>query len=195
MSDSGRAPHRFTSLLHAWNLGDEQALDELIPLVYAELRRMARRQMADERASHTLQTTALIHELYVRLVDVPGASIRDRPHFFATCARLMRHVLVDFARSRRYQKRGGGAVHVALDEALPAAMADPDLVALDAALEKLARVDARKGRVVELRFFGGLTIEETSDALGISAETVMRDWRFAKTWLLRELDVGTPHAG
>jgi RNA polymerase sigma factor (TIGR02999 family) len=107
----------------------------------------------------------------------------------------MRHVLVDFARSRRYQKRGGGAVHVALDEALPAAMADPDLVALDAALEKLARVDARKGRVVELRFFGGLTIEETSDALGISAETVMRDWRFAKTWLLRELDVGTPHAG
>jgi RNA polymerase sigma factor (TIGR02999 family) len=195
MSDSGRAPHRFTSLLHAWKLGDEQALDELIPLVYAELRRMARRQMADERASHTLQTTALIHELYVRLVDVPGASIRDRPHFFATCARLMRHVLVDFARSRRYQKRGGGAVHVALDEALPAAMADPDLVALDAALEKLARVDARKGRVVELRFFGGLTIEETSDALGISAETVMRDWRFAKTWLLRELDVGTPHAG
>jgi RNA polymerase sigma factor (TIGR02999 family) len=195
MSDSGRAPHRFTSLLHAWKLGDEQALDELIPLVYAELRRMARRQMADERASHTLQTTALIHELYVRLVDVPGASIRDRPHFFATCARLMRHVLVDFARSRRYQKRGGGAVHVALDEALPAAMADPDLVALDAALEKLARVDARKCRGVELRFFGGLTNEETSDAQGISAETVMRDWRFAKTWLLRELDVGTPHAG
>jgi RNA polymerase sigma-70 factor (ECF subfamily) len=185
-----------TALLRAWSSGDEQALDQLIPLVYDELRRVARRQMADERASHTLQTTALIHEVYVRLVDVSAASVKDRAHFFAICARLMRNVLVDFARSRQYQKRGGGAQHVPLDEALVmGSMADPDLVALDDALERLAAFDARKSQVVEMRFFGGMTVEETAEALGVSVDTVMRDWKLAKVWLLRALHSSAPHAG
>src|SRR5687768_915580 len=137
MPEPSPPPPQVTSLLHAWSQGDEAALQQLIPIVYEELRRVAKRQMASERPSHTLQTTALIHEVYVRLVDVPGTSIRNRAHFFAMCARLMRNVLVDFARSRQYQKRGGGAVHVALDEALHVtAMADPDLVAIDDALAR-----------------------------------------------------------
>lgn len=189
-------PPQVTSLLHAWSQGDEAALQQLIPIVYEELRRVAKRQMASERPSHTLQTTALIHEVYVRLVDVPSASIRNRAHFFAMCARLMRNVLVDFARSRQYQKRGGGAVHVTLDEALHVtANSDPDLVAIDDALARLSAVDRRKGQVVELRFFGGLSVEETAIALDISPETVMRDWKFAKSWLLRELDPEGPHGG
>jgi RNA polymerase sigma-70 factor, ECF subfamily len=188
-------PHHVTALLQAWSLGDEEALPQLIPIVYEELRRVARRHMAGERASHTLQTTALIHEVYVRLVDVRSAPVRNRAHFFATCARLMRNILVDFARSRRYQKRGGGALHVALDEALDvSSMSDPDLVSVDEALERLAKFDYRKSQVVELRFFGGLTVEETAEALAISAETVMRDWKLAKAWLLRELDPGRMHA-
>jgi RNA polymerase sigma factor (TIGR02999 family) len=188
-------PH-VTSLLQAWSQGDEAALDQLMPIVYDELRRVAQRHMAAERPSHTLQTTALIHEVYVRLVDVPGASIRNRSHFFALCARLMRNVLVDFARSRQYEKRGGGIPHVALDEALyVSTQPDPDLVAIDEALGRLATVDRRKSDVVELRFFGGLTVEETAEALAVSPETVMRDWKFAKAWLLRELDRGTPHGG
>lgn len=189
-------PPQVTSLLHAWSQGDEAALQQLIPIVYEELRRVAKRQMASERPSHTLQTTALIHEVYVRLVDVPSASIRNRAHFFAMCARLMRNVLVDFARSRQYQKRGGGAVHVTLDEALHVtANSDPGLVAIDDALARLSAVDRRKGQVVELRFFGGLSVEETAIALDISPETVMRDWKFAKSWLLRELDPEGPHGG
>jgi RNA polymerase sigma-70 factor, ECF subfamily len=178
-----------TSLLRAWGEGDQQALQQLIPIVYDELRRVASRHMAGERPSHILQTTALINEAYVRLVDLNGASIKNRNHFLALCATVMRNVLVDFARSRSYQKRGAGAVHVELDEALyvPAA-ADPNLVAIDEALERLAAVDARKSKVVELRFFGGLSVEETADALEISVETVMRDWKFAKSWLMRELD-------
>jgi len=188
MPVSPTPPSQVTSLLQAWSLGDEQALQQLIPLVYEELRRVAGRYMAGERASHTLQTTALIHEVYVRLVDVPSTSIRNRTHFFAICARLMRNVLVDFARSRGYEKRGGGAVHVALDEALHVSSTpDPDLVALDQALERLGAVDRRKSQVVELRFFGGLSVDETAEALEISPETVMRDWKFAKVWLLREL--------
>ena len=196
MPEPSQPPPQVTSLLHAWSQGDEAALQQLIPIVYEELRRVAKRQMASERPSHTLQTTALIHEVYVRLVDVPGTSIRNRAHFFAMCARLMRNVLVDFARSRQYQKRGGGAVHVALDEALHVtAMADPDLVAIDDALARLSAFDRRKGQVVELRFFGGLSVEETAIALDISPETVMRDWKFAKSWLLRELDPEGPHGG
>lgn len=189
MPDASPPPHQVTSLLQAWSQGDEAALQQLIPVVYEELRRVAQRHMASERPSHTLQTTALIHEVYVRLVDVPSASIRNRAHFFAMCARLMRNVLVDFARSRQYQKRGGGAVHVTLDEALHVSSTlDPDLVAIDEALTRLAAFDCRKGQVVELRFFGGLSVEETSIALDISPETVMRDWKFAKSWLLRDLD-------
>ena len=193
MSAPSPLPHQVTSLLQAWNQGDEEALQQLIPVVYDELRRVARRHMAGERPSHTLQTTALIHEVYVRLVDVPSATIRNRVHFFAICARLMRNILVDFARSRQYQKRGGGAVHVALDEALHvSSVPDPDLVAIDDALERLAIFDHRKSQVVELRFFGGLSVGETAEALDISPETVMRDWKLAKVWLLRELDPNGP---
>jgi RNA polymerase sigma factor (TIGR02999 family) len=148
--------------------------------------------MAGERPSHTLQTTALIHEAYVRLVDVPGASLRNRTHFFAMCARLMRNVLVDFARTRQSEKRGAGALHVTLDDALEVgAMADPDLVALDEALARLAAIDKRKSDVVELRFFGGLSVEETATTLGVSPETVMRDWQFSRAWLMRELNAGS----
>jgi RNA polymerase sigma factor (TIGR02999 family) len=194
MSASDPLPPDVTSLLQAWSLGDQQALQQLIPVVYDELRRVAGRHMAGERASHTLQTTALIHEVYVRLVDLDSASIRNRAHFLAICARLMRNVLVDFARSRKYDKRGGGAVHVELDEALHvSAMSDPDLVAVDEALERLAAIDARKSQVVEFRFFGGLSVAETAEALDISPETVMRDWKFAKAWLLRELSPDQTH--
>jgi RNA polymerase sigma-70 factor (ECF subfamily) len=194
MPSSEPAPHHVTSLLQAWSLGDDQALQQLIPVVYDELRRVAGRHMAGERASHTLQTTALIHEVYVRLVDLDSTSIRNRAHFLAICARLMRNVLVDFARSRKYDKRGGGAVHVELDEALHvSAMSDPDLVAVDEALERLAAIDARKSKVVEFRFFGGLSVNETAEALDISPETVMRDWKFAKAWLLRELSPDSQH--
>lgn len=184
-------PSRVTALLQAWSAGDEAALQQLVPAVYDELRRVARRYMLGERASHTLQTTALIHEVYVRLVDVPAASVRDRVHFFAICARLMRNVLVDFARSRQFQKRGAGALHVPLDDALHvSANPDPSLVAVDDALRRLASFDARKSQVVELRFFGGLTVEETAEALDVSPETVMRDWKVAKAWLQREVEAG-----
>jgi RNA polymerase sigma factor (TIGR02999 family) len=177
-----------TALLRAWSDGDEHALQQLIPVVYEELRRVAGRHMAGERASHTLQTTALIHEVYVRLVDMKHVSIHNRAQFLGLSARLMRNVLVDFARSRTYDKRGGGAVHVELEEALHVASgADPDLVAMDEALGRLSKVDDRKSKVVELRFFGGFTVAETADALDISPETVMRDWQFAKAWLMREL--------
>jgi RNA polymerase sigma-70 factor (ECF subfamily) len=196
MSAPSPPPHHVTSLLQAWSGGDEEALHQLIPVVYDELSRVARRYMAGERASHTLQTTALIHEVYLRLVDIPGATIHNRAHFFAICARLMRNILVDFARSRQYQKRGGGAAHVVLDEALHvSAMPDPDLEAIDDALQRLETFDRRKSQVVELRFFGGLTVEETAEALNISPETVMRDWKLAKVWLLRELDPNGAHGG
>jgi RNA polymerase sigma factor (TIGR02999 family) len=186
-------PHQVTALLDAWSQGDEQALQQLMPVVYEELRRVASRYMAGERASHTLQTTALVHEVYVRLVGIRSASTRNRAHFLALCAQLMRHVLVDFARSRRCDKRGGGAVHVELDEALHVSSApDPDLVAVDEALGRLAALDRRKSQVVEMRFFGGLSVKETAEALDVSPETVMRDWKLAKVWLSRELDPGAP---
>jgi len=176
-----------THLLVAWGAGDESAFEKLAPLVYDELRRLARGYMAGERTGHTLQTTALVNEAYLRLVDVHQVKWQNRTHFFAMSARLMRRILVDFARSRRYQKRGGKAPRVSLDEALLVRDSGQDLVAVDDALKALAGVDARKSQVVEMRFFGGLTVEETAEALNISPETVMRDWKVAKAWLSREL--------
>jgi RNA polymerase sigma factor (TIGR02999 family) len=180
-------PH-VTELLLAWGQGDRSALDQLVPVVHQELRRLARLQMRGERDNHTLQTTALVNEAFLRLVDLRRIRWQDRAHFLALSARLMRRILVDHARSRSYQKRGGGAANVTLDDALIASP-EPgaDLVALDDALRDLARVDPRKCEVVELRFFGGLSVEETAEALEISPETVMRDWRVAKVWLLREI--------
>jgi RNA polymerase sigma-70 factor (ECF subfamily) len=181
--------HGITQLLRAWSGGDEQALERLTPLVYDELRKSAKRQMARERDGHTLQTTALINEVYLRLVDLDGVGWQDRAHFFAICARLMRRILVDYARSRSYLKRGGDARRVTLDEALMVS-AEPavDLVALEGALTKLGEVDSRKSNVVELRFFGGLTLKEISEVLEISSDTVTRDWNLAKAWLMREMD-------
>jgi RNA polymerase sigma-70 factor (ECF subfamily) len=177
-----------TDLLLAWGSGDRSALDELMPLVHQELRRLARVQMRGERDNHTLQTTALVNEAFLRLIDLRRIQWQDRAHFIALSARLMRRVLVDHARSRNYQKRGGGAAPVALEDVLVASPErGADLVALDDALEDLARVDRRKSQVVELRFFGGLSVEETAEALSVSPETVMRDWRLAKVWLLREM--------
>ncbi|HXW16471.1 MAG TPA: sigma-70 family RNA polymerase sigma factor [Terriglobia bacterium] len=180
--------HDVTRLLKAWSTGDEQALEKLTPLVYDQLHRIAQRYMAGERTGHTLQTTALVNEVYLQLVDIQKIDWKDRAHFFAVSAQLMRRILVDFARSRGYQKRGGGAPALSLDEA-PTVGDEPDanLVALDDALDALAVIDGRKSKVVELRFYGGLSIEETAVVLRVSAETVVRDWRLAKVWLLREL--------
>src|SRR5262249_17369436 len=183
-----------TRLLQAWGLGDNRALEALTPLVYNELHRLAHRYMAGEQAGHTLQTTALIHEVYLRLVDVKNVDWQNRAHFYGLCARLMRRILIDFARSRNYQKRGGCFPHIELEEAVTgSAVVDSELLAVDEALKQLATVDARKGEVVEMRFFGGLTVEETAIALQVSQETVMRDWKLAKAWLLRELSCEGPH--
>ena len=177
-----------TALLLAWREGDAAALDRLLPAVYDELHRMARRQLRRERTDHTLQPTALVHEVFLKLVDVRRIQWQDRSHFLAMAARLMRRVLVDWARARRYQKRGGEAVRVTLDpDDLAAAGPPQDVVELDLALEALAREDPRKSQVVELRFFGGLSVEETAEALGISSDTVTRDWKLARAWLRREL--------
>lgn len=186
-------PARVTDLLVAWRDGDSSALDQLVPLVHIELRRLARRQMSREQAGHTLQTTALVNEAYMRLVDLSRVQWQDRGHFFAMAARLMRRILVDHARSRRFQKRGSGVRPVSLDQAAEiTADRGADLVALDDALQRLAVVDPRKAQVVEMRFFGGLSVVETAEALTVSVETVMRDWRLAKLWLLRELGAGDP---
>jgi RNA polymerase sigma-70 factor (ECF subfamily) len=177
-----------TTLLLNWTEGDDSALQELLPLVYDELRRLARRQMAGEREGHVLQATALVNEAFLRLVDIHHIHWRNRTHFFAMAARLMRRILVEHARARAFQKRGGGAPHVTLNENVAAPSYPPqDLVALDDALKALAVDHDRKARVVELRYFGGLSVEETASALDVSPETVMRDWKFAKNWLLREL--------
>ena len=177
-----------TRLLIDWRGGDQAALEQLIPLVHEELRRLARRHMAHERVGHTLQATALVNEAFVRLIDVRQVKWQDRAHFFAMSSRLMRRILVDFARSKGYRKRGGGAQKVSFDEALVVAPSPgQDLVALDDALNALAAFDARKAQVVEMRFFGGLSVEETAEALKVSVDTVMRDWKLAKAWLLREL--------
>ena len=177
-----------TALLASWTEGDEDALNRLLPLVEQELRQLARRQMQGERPGHLLQATALVNEAYLKLVDIQRMRWQNRAHFFAVAARLMRRILVDAARSQQYQKRGGRAQHVALDEALLMLPEAPEeLVALDDALQGLAAIAERKAQVVELRYFGGLSVEETAEVLKISPETVMRDWKFAKTWLLREL--------
>jgi RNA polymerase sigma factor (TIGR02999 family) len=178
-----------TEMLVAWSMGDKSALEKLIPLVHDELHRLAHRYMHQESPGHMLQPTALVNEAYLRLVDSSRVRWQSRTHFFAVSSQLMRRILVDFARSRNYLKRGGNAVQVSLDEVLQISPEqDADLVALDLALNALGAVDERKSRVVELRFFGGLTIEETAEVLNVSTDTVMRDWRLAKVWLLREMD-------
>ena len=185
------ASHQVTQLLLAWNAGDKAALDQLIPLVYEELHRLARHYMHKEQGGHPLQTTALINETYLRLIDVQQIEWQNRAHFFAIAARLMRQVLVDFARQQHFQKRGGGKVQVSLDEALTIEVtANQDVVALDEALHKLEELDERKSHVVELRFFGGLTEEEIAEVLHISTDTVRRDWRLAKSWLFKFLSGG-----
>ena len=180
--------HEITQLLQAWRRGDEGALDKLTPQVYRELHRVARRCMGRERDGHTLQTTALINELYLRLSDLKLIDWQSRAHFFALCARQMRRILTDQARARRSHKRGDGARAVSLDEAMVISpKPSVDLVAVDDALNQLAKVDDRKSQVVVLRFFGGLSVEETAEVLKVSPETVARDWRLAKAWLTRAL--------
>jgi RNA polymerase sigma factor (TIGR02999 family) len=177
-----------TDLLLAWSQGDESAFDELVPLVYQELHALARRYMRGERSDHTLQATALVNEAYVRLIDVNRIQWQNRAHFLAVAAQTMRRILVEFARHRRRQKRGGDVVRVTLDDAMGIAQdKGADLVALSDALTALAAFDSRMSQAVELRFFGGLSVQETADVLKVSPETVMRDWKTAKAWLLREL--------
>lgn len=178
-----------TKLLLAWGAGDGQALDQLLPLVYRELHSLARRYMAGERPGNTLQASALVNEAYLKLVDIRRVQWQNRAHFFGVSAQLMRRILVDSARRRHNLKRGGGALQVTFDEGLAVAKGQTsELVAIDDALTALAAVDARKARVVELRFFGGLSVEETAEALKVSPETVTRDWRLAKAWLHGEMN-------
>jgi len=180
--------HAVTELLLSWNHGERAALDKLVPLVYSELRRIAHRYLNRERRGHTLQSAELVNEAYLRLIDASQVRWQDRAHFFAISAQLMRRILVDFARSRRYLKRWGGMQRTSFDEAMVVSPAlSGDLVALDDALETLAVKDDRKSRVVELRFFGGLSVEETAEVLKVSPDTIHRDWRFAKAWLAREM--------
>ena len=180
------SPQEVTRLLAAWSKGDRSALDKLFPLVHAELRRIAQRQMSRERPGHTLQATALVNEAYIKLAGQDGFEWHDRAHFFAVCAQVMRHILIDHARTRARDKRGGGAVQVSLNEAAVMVVQEAaDFVALDEALCALEAVDQQKGRIVELRYFGGLSIEETARILKISPRTVRREWRRAKAWLYR----------
>jgi RNA polymerase sigma-70 factor (ECF subfamily) len=186
-----QSPHEVTHLLQAWRHGDAAALDRLIPLVYDELHRLAHCYMAREWANDTLQTTALVHEAYLRLIDANHVEWKSRVHFFAISANLMRRILVEFARSRGSHKRGGDVQKVPLDEAaILSPHPDENLLALDCALNALAAFDPRKAKVVELRFFGGMTEEETAEAMGISSDTVLRDWKSAKLWLYREMRHG-----
>jgi RNA polymerase sigma factor (TIGR02999 family) len=188
LSKTKDQPLSATALLQAWTRGDRGAVEQLMPLVQHELRKLARRHMGRERPDHTLQATALVNEVFVRLIDGGRIEWKSRAHFFALAARLMRRILVDSARAHRYEKRGGGAVVLPLDESLVVtAERGREIVALDDALEALAEIDARKSQVVELRYFGGLSVEETAEALHVSRETVLRDWRLARGWLLREL--------
>lgn len=180
--------HEITALLQAWNRGDQQALEKLTPLIYDELQRAAKRCLSRGRRGHTLQTTALINELYLRVVDMNRVSWQNRAHFFAICARQMRWILTDWYRAKQYRKRGAGAERVSLDEsAVLSRGVGRDLLAIDEALNGLAVVDQRKSQVVELRFFGGLSVKETAEVLKVSPETVMRDWKLARAWLLSEL--------
>jgi RNA polymerase sigma-70 factor (ECF subfamily) len=185
------APREVTQLLNAWCGGDQSALNKLIPLIHGELHRLAHIYMVRERAGHTLQTTALVNEAYLRLVDADRVPFQNRIHFFAVSSNLMRRILVDFARSRGYQKRGGNVVNVEIEGAeVPAPSRGADVVALDDALSALEEFDARQARIVELRFFGGLSEEETAEVLGTSLRTVQREWAVAKAWLLREMKAG-----
>ena len=180
-------PEEITQLLINWSQGEKAALDQLVPLVYPELRRLARVYMARENSGHTLQTSALINEAYLRLVNQQDVEWQNRAHFFAVAAQVMRHILVDHARKYRYGKRGGGAEHVPLDEV--AVVCDEravELIELDDALNRLAAIDLRKSQIVELRFFGGLTVEETAEVMKLAPITIMREWRAAKAWLGRE---------
>ena len=180
--------HDVTDLLLSWRQGDAAALDRLVPLVYDELRRVARRHLRGESPGHALQATALVHEVYLRLVDVDRMTLTSRAHFFGVAATLMRQIVVDYARRQRADKRGGGVTVLSLDQALPAAWTSSvDVLALDQALEELAVMDARLCRVVELKFFAGLTIDETAEALDVSCATVERDWAAAKAWLYDRL--------
>jgi RNA polymerase sigma factor (TIGR02999 family) len=177
-----------TALLLAWRGGDKDAHNRLFELVHGELRRLAMRYMAGERPGHVLQATALVNEAYLRLVEIDRINWQDRAHFFAMAARVMRRILVDHARARQYQKRGGGAERISLEEAiLVSGQSGREMIALDDALSALAANDERKSRVVELRFFGGLGVAETATVLGVSPDTVKRDWKMAKVWLLREM--------
>jgi len=178
-----------TALLVDWSEGDQEALNELMPLVYDELHRLASRYLRRERADHTLQTTALVHEAYLKLVDQSDANLRNRVQFFSAAANVMRHVLVDYARRRKASKRGRDQPRLSLDKAvISSEESDVDLLDLNEALNKLASIDAQQGRVVELRVFGGCTVEETAEALGISPRTVKREWSMAKAWLHRQLN-------
>jgi RNA polymerase sigma factor (TIGR02999 family) len=181
-----------TQLLLAWNQGDQQALEQLTPLVYKELHRLAHSYLAGERRGHLLQTTALVNEAFVRLIDWRKVEWQNRAHFYGVAAKLMRHILVEFARRQRAAKRGGQAVEVSLSEATGAAIRrNPDLALLDEALERLEQLDARQARIVELRYFGGLSLEETAEVVDVSVSTVRRGWRMAQAWLYQQLSATT----
>jgi RNA polymerase sigma factor (TIGR02999 family) len=192
MTEPAKRNHgELTQLLIAWSRGDARALEQLTPLVYAELRKIAHRYMNRERAGHTLQTTAVVHEAFLRLLGNPQENWHNRAHFYAIAAQMMRRILVDYARANLRTKRGGETIRVALediDAPVTEPALDPDLIALDEALEKLVEIDPRRGRVVELRFFGGLSVEETAHVLQVAPDTVVRDWRVAKAWLFRYLN-------
>jgi RNA polymerase sigma factor (TIGR02999 family) len=182
------SPEEVTDLLNDWGNGDQEALNRLMPLVYDELHRLASRYLRHERVGHTLQTTALVHEAYLKLVDQKKANWHNRVQFFAAAAKVMRHVLVDYARSRKAAKRGGDYCRLSLDEAAISSQdKDADLLVLNEALDNLAAIDPQQSRVVELRVFGGLTVEDTAEALGISARTVKREWSMAKAWLHQQI--------
>lgn len=185
---SGPSSPEVTNLLLAWREGEQEALDKLIPVVYGELHRLAHLYMQGERRDHTLQTTALINEAYLRLLDCRRVQWHDRAHFFAVAGRMMRRILVDYARSKLYKKRGARSPSIVMDEnGLISNRADPDVIKIDDALKALAEIYPRKSQVVELRFFGGLSVEETAEVLGVSRDTVLRDWKLAKAWLAREM--------
>ncbi len=188
---TGQSPREITQLLQAWCSGDEKALEELMPLVYGELHRLAHRYMLRERVGHTLQTTALVNEAYLKLIDATKVRWQNRAHFLAISAGLMRRILVDFARTRDSRKRGGDVRKVELEESCVASPGrNMDWISLDGALNSLAAIDPRQAKVVELRFFGGLRVEETAEVLGISPRTAKREWAVAKLWLLREMKHG-----
>ena len=191
----GSAPSKQISdvLLH-WGKGDQKALEAMLPLVYDELRRLARYHLRQQRPNHTLQTTALVHEAYLRLADETSLHVQSRAHFFGIAAQLMRWILVDYERNRRAAKRGAGVTRITLDQSVASPQRDVDLLALDEALDRLAKLDSQQSQIIELRYFGGLSIEDTSEFLGISPATVKRSWASARAWLLRELSHGAASA-